>query len=208
MVGEAHHSGALRKPMQTKLYVTNVSRSATLASVRQFFGACGDVMDVEFLTERNSQNSPSAAYVTMATSAGAERAIEKLHGKMLHDRTLMISHAPVDDQGGARSKQKGTPAEAKVAVRQQYREREGMAYELDCAGVPLIMRVFFPEPTGMARRVQARTGGNEVHLEEATAATPQLAFDAIVLAWGAAGPSAPELDWTAVATALKTVRGI
>lgn len=78
--------------MTTKLYVTNLSASATLTSVRQFFAACGEVVDVEFLAERSSRPT-SAAYVTMATGASAARAVETLHGAELHNRRALVSPA-------------------------------------------------------------------------------------------------------------------
>jgi len=41
--------------MSSRLYVSNLSRAATLSNIRQLFSGCGDVLDVEFVAERSTQ---------------------------------------------------------------------------------------------------------------------------------------------------------
>jgi len=57
--------------MCSKLFVSNLSQAATLADLRELFGRCGEVLEVDFAAERSSRSSPSAAMVTMATAAAA-----------------------------------------------------------------------------------------------------------------------------------------
>jgi RNA recognition motif-containing protein len=190
--------------MQTKLYVTNLSRLATSSSVRQFFGACGDVVEVEFLAER-SLRPVSAAYVTMATGAGAALAVSKLHGTLLHDRSLMISVASGQKEGPSAQRAKAGPVG--FVITQQYRDRHGMSYELECAGRRLTVRFLFPEEDP-AWRAQVHLGSGTDPVE-ATAATRELAFNAVVAAWRPlANLPAADVPWAEVIAALKSVRAI
>ena len=194
--------------MTTKLYVTNLSRSATLASLRQFFGACGDVVDVEFLAERNSR-PVSAAYVTMASEVAAARAVSKLHGSLLLDRSIMVTVASDDQTHRPRETAKANSSAPHVRIAQQYRDRHGMSYDLDCTGQRLTLRFLFPVEPEQAWRVQATADADLSNAVEATASTRELALDGVAKAcdethtgrWQA-------IRWVDVAAALKVVRAI
>lgn len=193
----------------TKLYVTNLSASATRADLRQLFGAAGEVLKVEFVTERSRGNAPSAAYVTMATAREAEAAIQKFHGRLFHDRSVMISPMPAAE--GEPSEARKTKATAtSVSISQQYREREGMVYELDCAGLQLTLRFSFQEDENSPRRVEATANRGREFVAEATGATRELALVAVASAWRelAGDPPPPELDWAEIMTALRMVRAV
>lgn len=198
--------------MSSKLYVSNLSSSATLSSLRQHFGGAGEVLEVEFAAERNSgSRQPSSAFVTMASSSAADEAVRKLHGRLFLDRSLMVNLAPGSDADGRERERerKAKPTSPGVTVSQQYRERGGMAYELDCSGVRLTLRFFFADTEpGDAQRVEARTGLDDGFVVQATAATRALALQAVAEAWRAlpSTPAAPQLDWELVSAALKTVR--
>jgi RNA recognition motif-containing protein len=189
--------------MMSRLYVTNLAQSASLASLRQRFAACGEVVGVEILPERGAYQSTSSAYVSMSTQAAAERAATSLHGTVLHGRALVISHAPEPEARGR--KRESTKEEEPTAARitQQYRERLAMIYDLSCHGSPLTVRMCFPEAeTPSIWRVEARSGQGEA-VVSATGASRELALRAVAESW-----STPELDWVAIAGALKTVRAI
>jgi len=197
--------------MQTKLYVTNLAQSASLSSVRECFGACGEVFEVEFVAERSAYQATSAAYVTMGSPVAAERAVRSLHGTVLAGRALVVSIAHQQESPGARrdaKKAKQPPATASIA--QQYRERECMTYELECMGTRLTVRIFFPDESAAAGfRVEARTNHCDAAVE-AREATREGALDAVADASRrlVAQPSLSELDWKAVAVALKSVRAV
>lgn len=197
--------------MQTKLYVTNLAQSVSLSSVRECFGACGEVFEVEFVAERGAYHSMSSAYVTMGSTAEAERAVRSLHGKVLVGRALVVSIAPQQESaGGGRDAKKPKPAAATASIAQQYRERECMTYELECQGTRLTVRIFFPnEGDGAGWRIEARTNQTEVAVE-AREATREGALAAVAEAARSlvAQPSLSDLDWDAVAVALKNVRAV
>lgn len=197
---------ALNRPDGATLYVSNLSRWATASSVRQFFGACGDVLKVELITDR-AATSPSAAYVTMATAASAAVAVSKLHGKLFHDRTLMLSITP-SEKGEKRAAAAAIPS-TRVALAQQYRDARCMTYELEWSGRRLTLQFFFADEDGTCR-VQARTGLAGVGVVEATDRTRELALTAVAKAWLAPSELPPEGDipWDEVVVALKSVRAI
>jgi cold-inducible RNA-binding protein len=191
--------------MQTKVFVSNLHQSSTLTSVRECFRACGEVSDVEFVAERNDYRAPSSAYVTMASPDAADRAVRALNGTVLDGRLLAVSVVPQND--GTRRK---PPVSApKAVIAQQYRERDGMAYELDCVGVRLTLRFAFADG-GATRRVEGRINQPGSVSVEAVASTRELALAALVENWRRQPMNAatPELDWVAVLAALKDVRAL
>ena len=191
----------------SKLYVSNLSQTASLASLRQCFAACGEVIDVEMVPERAAYHSTSAAYVRMSTLAAAERAAASLHGTILLGRSLVISHAHEEQPRGRKRDGKNAEAASSARITQQYRERMSMTYELSCHSARLTVRMFFPDAeTPSVWRVEALTnqGGAAV---SATAGSRELALLAVGESWKTS-PNAAELDWPAIAAALKAVRAI
>jgi hypothetical protein len=192
--------------MTSKLYVTNLSAMATLSSVRQFFSACGEVVDVEFLTERSSRPVASA-YVTMATGPSAARAVDSLHGAMLHDRTLLVSIAA--NGSGYERKPKERPDADTVRVAQQYRDRHAMFYELEFAGERVTLKFYHPSDAQAPWRVEATVAGDVVGSAEATAPSRELAFAALTEQCALApGSALARIRWPEVAAALKSVRAL
>ncbi|HYQ16212.1 MAG TPA: RNA-binding protein, partial [Polyangiaceae bacterium] len=193
-----------------KLHVTNLSSSATLASVRQLFSLVGDVLEIEHAAERNRSGSVPSVFVTMATLSAAEEAVRKLHGRLFHDRSMMVALLAVNEADMPRAA-KGKPKPAAVTVAQQYRERQGMVYELDCSGLRLTVRFSFQDGGSKVEHAEARATRGSDFVVEATAASRELALVAVAEAWRQqtpGSPTAPELDWSAVVTALKAVRAV
>lgn len=194
---------------ETKLYVTNVSTLATLADLRQLFRVVGEVVAVEFAAERGQGARATSAYVTMATLDGAEAAVRRLHGRLFHDRSVMVALAPQSESAGGRAAV-APPSKVGVSVQQQYRERHAMVYELDCSGLRLSLRFFFPNEGASDQRVEARAIQGADFVAEATAGTRGLALQAVADAWKhpSDSGSSPEVDWEGVGVALKTVRAV
>lgn len=84
-----------------------------------------------------------------------------------------------------------------------------MTYELDCAGVHLIVRVFAGEGEGW--RLEARTSDREdASVVSGAAPSRREALAEVAAAWRGRADAVdlPEVDWDAVATALGEVRAI
>jgi len=198
--------------MTSKLYVSNLSQGATLASMRQLFGTCGDVLEVAFAAER-SRNSPSAAYVTMATAAAADKALHDLHGRLHGDRILIISRL-VDEAAPAAAAvaraARRTTDDGKVMMTQQYRDRRASTYELSCAGKLLTLRFIFPADDAHDWLVEAQVQPGAAAAVTASAMTRDQALQALIDACGSSeGALAdPGLDWEGVTRALRAVRAL
>lgn len=185
--------------------MTNLSASATLSSVRQFFSSAGQVLEVEFVAERRYPGTPSSAYVTMATPEAADAAIQRLHSRLLHDRIVMVSLAAGVEAGQGKLRQPKLAA-ASVSISQQYRERRGMVYELDCSSVLLTVRIFFQADDADGRRVEACAGDC---VADASGATVGSALAVLAERWTSLSePVAPRIDWPEVVAVLKSVRAV
>lgn len=192
----------------TKLYVTNLSQTASLGNLRQCFAACGEVVDVEMVPERGAYHSTSSAYVRMSTQAAAERAAASLQGTILLGRSLVISHAPEEQPRGRKRDGKDAEPASNARITQQYRERLSMTYELSCHSARLTVRIFFTDPEQPSRwRIEASTAQAGC-VAEATDASRELALRGVADAWAKLPSGAPELDWAAIAAALKAVRAV
>jgi RNA recognition motif-containing protein len=86
-----------------KLYVGNLSWSATAADLEQLFGQFGTVTSASVMTDRETGRSRGFAFVEMTD--GAEAAIAALHQKDFQGRPLTVNEAkPREDRprGGGR----------------------------------------------------------------------------------------------------------
>jgi RNA recognition motif-containing protein len=80
-----------------KLYVGNLSWSATAADLEQLFGQFGTVTSASIMTDRETGRSRGFAFVEMST--GAEDAIKALHQKEFQGRPLTVNEAkPREDR--------------------------------------------------------------------------------------------------------------
>ena len=77
----------------SRLYVGNLAHETTEAQLRDAFAAFGEVSSVKIMSDRRGRQK-GFAYVQMADSASADRAIESLRGTQINGRTLDI----VEDQ--------------------------------------------------------------------------------------------------------------
>jgi cold-inducible RNA-binding protein len=89
--------------MGNRIYVGNLSFSATSDSVRNAFAAIGTVTDVHLVTDRQTGQPRGFAFVTMGTDQEAAKAIAELNGTVLDGRPLRVNEAqerPSRDGGG------------------------------------------------------------------------------------------------------------
>jgi RNA recognition motif-containing protein len=198
--------------MGTKLYVTNLPKAASAHALRAHFGVCGVVADVHITPERNAGAGRDSAIVRMSSPAGAERARTELNGAPFGGRLLLIEVAPDDatDRRERASRKADPHDDARTRITLQVREPTNMACELDCSGVTVVVRVYFPDATGQWRvKVHASREANAPS-SAATASSRLEAFrgvssacreDVGTAAWA-------RVDWEAIEAAMVKVRAL
>ena len=197
--------------MGTKLYVANLPYAPSAIALRAHFSACGVVSDVQIMADRNAGRGRATAVVRMGSSAAAERALSELNGELFAGQLLLVEAAPDDSPGdGGRSARRAEPKdEAPVRITTQFREPANMTYELDCSGVALVLRIFFPTTEG-EWRIEARTSTRaDAPSSDATAPSRVEALRRIAHASREGATGALEaVDWDAVEQSLTKVRAL
>lgn len=186
----------------TKLYVANVPFRASEEELRAHFSACGQVHDVEIFVDDRTGRSKGQGCVTMASDSDARAALEALDGKPFEGRTLRVSETPLGGTGDEAPK-------SKVRITQQYRERAKMAYELDCNGMPVTLRVFAGEGQDWGMEVRSPEASGGV-VATGTGRTRHEALADVVRRWNEAAATASirPLDGDGLLAALKDVKAV
>jgi cold-inducible RNA-binding protein len=83
-----------------KLYVGNLSYSATENELREMFSQYGAVESVAVITDRDTGRSKGFGFVEFANDAEANAAISGLNGKEVSGRALTVSQARPRTEGG------------------------------------------------------------------------------------------------------------
>lgn len=87
--------------MGTKLYVGNLSFDTTEADLKAAFAADGrQVREVAIISDRETGRPRGFAFVTMASDADAQAAIQAWDGQALDGRTLRVNEAQERQPGG------------------------------------------------------------------------------------------------------------
>jgi RNA recognition motif-containing protein len=81
----------------TKLYVGNLSFTATEQGVRALFAAHGSVEKVSLISDRDTGRPRGFGFVEMSN---ADAAIQALNGKEFEGRALKVSEAQERDRSG------------------------------------------------------------------------------------------------------------
>jgi len=84
------------------IFVGNLDFAATESSIRALFEPYGSVQRVNLVTDRDTGRSRGFAFVEMADSAEADKAITALNGTQLDGRALNINEARPKPEGGGR----------------------------------------------------------------------------------------------------------
>ncbi len=79
--------------MGKKLYVGNLSYSATEGSINELFSQHGTVDSCRLITDRESGRSKGFAFVEMSSDEEAEQAISSLNGFQQDGRALTVNEA-------------------------------------------------------------------------------------------------------------------
>jgi RNA recognition motif. (a.k.a. RRM, RBD, or RNP domain) len=206
---------ALGGSMEHRLYVGNLEDDVSTDALRRRFEECGVVLNVHLAMDRSSGRMRGYAFVTMATAADARSAIDQLDGAMFEERPLRVKEAGEEREGSHSSKAAADAKQRRARITSQFRERRNMTYELDCAGVPLAIRVFPEDETERAWRIEASTKGTTAGapatVHTASAPTRARALEEVSRRWSAANASpvgAVALDWPAIVEAMQSVRAI
>ena len=93
--------------MTKKLYVGNLSYSTTETALSELFGAVGEVVSVNLITDRYSGRSKGFAFVEMAEDSAAQEAIAQLNGKELDGREINVAEARPQESRDDRRKKGG-----------------------------------------------------------------------------------------------------
>jgi hypothetical protein len=139
------------------------------------------------------------ARVTMTSPAFANAARSQLDGVSFGGRVLRVSDVP-----GVAAKPRPT-----VTVVQQFREPTNMAYDVDCSGQPLVVRIF-PQDDG-SWRIEARANdGLDAAVVTSRAPTRAAALEQVIRSWNATAASTAgrTLDGEGLTTALRGVRAV
>jgi RNA recognition motif-containing protein len=90
---------SLGEKMETKLYVGNLSYTATEEELQALFSQAGTVQSVMLIKDRDTGRSKGFAFVEMSTQDEAQKAISQFHGAKLQDRDLTVNVArPREDR--------------------------------------------------------------------------------------------------------------
>jgi RNA recognition motif-containing protein len=87
--------------MGRKLYVGNLSYSASKEAVWAAFSSAGTVTSVEISTDRETGQSRGFAFVEMGSDAEAQAAISQMNGTMLDGRQLKVDEALTSSLAGS-----------------------------------------------------------------------------------------------------------
>lgn len=85
--------------MTNRLYVGNLAFHATEDVINKHFSACGEVVSVSVMTDRETGQPRGFAFVEMANADAAQKAVSELNGKELQGRSLRVDIAE-DRRGG------------------------------------------------------------------------------------------------------------
>lgn len=87
--------------MATRLFVGGLSWGTTEDSLRDFFSQVGNVVSVTVIVDKFTGKSKGFGFVEMGSEKEAQEAIEKLNGKTLDERTVVVNEARPQPQRDA-----------------------------------------------------------------------------------------------------------
>ena len=87
--------------MGNKLYVGNLSYSATEQTLTDTFSQCGTVTSAKLITDRDTGRSKGFGFVEMSSDEEAQAAIAKLNGQDNDGRAMKVNEAkPMEPRRG------------------------------------------------------------------------------------------------------------
>ena len=93
-----------------RIFVGNLAFATTEEELAQLFESYGLVERVQIMTDPSTGRSRGFAFVTMASRAEGQAALESLQGRELHGRTLSLNEArPREERSGGGGSRSGRP---------------------------------------------------------------------------------------------------
>ena len=86
--------------MGIKLYVGSLPYTTTVEELKTLFGECGSVQTATIITDRVTGQSKGFGFVEMSTSEEAQQAIQKLNGKPMGGRSIIVNEARPPEKRG------------------------------------------------------------------------------------------------------------
>jgi RNA recognition motif-containing protein len=79
--------------MEKKIYVANISYSATEQDIKDLFSEYGEVVSVKIITDKFTGQSKGFGFVEMESESDAQKTISELNGKPFMGKTLTLAEA-------------------------------------------------------------------------------------------------------------------
>ncbi|MDR1894771.1 MAG: RNA-binding protein [Spirochaetales bacterium] len=79
--------------MSKKVYVGNMNYATTADQLQQLFGQYGNVLNVNVITDRETNRPKGFAFVEMEDDASASAAISAINNQELDGRNLRVNEA-------------------------------------------------------------------------------------------------------------------
>ena len=89
--------------MNPKIFVGNLSWSATEDSMKELFAQYGEIISVRIVTDPYTGRSKGFGFVEMADEAACNQAIEKLDNYNFVNRPIRVSRARQENRDGPRT---------------------------------------------------------------------------------------------------------
>ena len=86
--------------MGARLFVGNLTFTASEDDLRNLFGPSGTIVDAKIVTDRETGRSRGFGFVEMSSNSEAEQAIAKLNGSDVGGRQINVSEAKAREGGG------------------------------------------------------------------------------------------------------------
>ncbi len=94
--------------MGKKIYVANISFSATEQDIRDIFSEYGEVATVKIITDKFTGQSRGFGFIEMESESDAKKAISELNGKPFMGKTLTVAEArPQQPRAGFQERRGG-----------------------------------------------------------------------------------------------------
>jgi|SRR5581483_12012365 len=96
--------------VESKLYVGNLSFSATENDLRALFGQAGEVKEVTLITDKFTRQPKGFGFVEMMTQTDAEKAIRMFNDQELDGRRMVVNLARPREARGRNDSHRGEGA--------------------------------------------------------------------------------------------------
>jgi cold-inducible RNA-binding protein len=91
--------------VDSKLYIGNLSHTATENDLRELFGQAGEIKEITLITDRMTRQPKGFGFVEMTNQSDAEKAIQMFNDQELDGQRLIVNIArPREDRGRSNSR--------------------------------------------------------------------------------------------------------